>query len=140
MYKLLRRFLSDNRGGSDILETAFTFPLMLFISLALVTGGLFAVAANNANNAANFAARRASVEQANPAGVAFNAAWSKLNQASVGDYTVSVVASGQRGTLVEVRVGYSVPNFFAGIAAFFGAEMPAELSGTAVSFFRAEGW
>jgi len=139
MTQLVTRFRQVERG-QGVVEFAFTVPILLLVSVGLVTLGMAATASVNANNAANYAARRASVEQSNPAGVAYTAAWEKLNQASIGDYTVSVVASGVRGSLVQVRVGYSVPNFFAGLIGFFGGEMSAEISGDAVSYFRAEGW
>lgn len=139
MLRKILAFIRDERG-SDLIESAFTFPLVMLVSLAVVTAGMFATAAVNANNAANYAARRASVEQGNPAGVAASAAWTKLNASSIGDYTVNVTASGARGSLVQIRVGYSVPNFFAGLAGFFGSKMADTISGEAVSFFRAEGW
>ena len=74
------------------------------------------------------------------AGVALANAYQMLSHASVGSYTVSVSGSGVPGDRMAVQVSYLVPNYFAGLASFFGVSTPGTFSNTATSYFRQEGW
>ncbi|MEA3350393.1 MAG: hypothetical protein U9Q82_07225 [Chloroflexota bacterium] len=117
-----------------------TLPLLLLITFALINLALAGIAGLNANNAANYGARKGSVAQSNEAGEAASAAWSKLNAVSIGEYGVSVNAPGGRGGVVQVNVSYRVPNYFAGLVGFFGSSISPHISGAANSTFRHEGW
>jgi hypothetical protein len=134
MHKLLR----DRRGELD--EAALVLPVLLLISLALVNMAMLGFAAVNAGNAANYGARMGSVAQSNPAGVAIASANQMLAAAPVGTYAVSVSGSGLPGDMMTVQVRYTVPNYFGGLAGFFGVGTPANFTHTATAYFRQEGW
>jgi Flp pilus assembly protein TadG len=134
-----KRFIRDRRG-SNLVETALTLPLLILVTLGLVNLALAGIAGLHANNAANYGARRGSVAQTGSASVAASAAWEKLSSVSLGEYGVNVSASGGRGGTVNVVVSYRVPNYFAGLAAFFGGGMSPYMEGQALSTFRHEGW
>ena len=134
----LRAFTRDRRGEMD--EAAIVFPVMLLLAIGLVNMALLGVAAVNAGNAANYGARMGAVAQANPAGIAYASASQAVQAAPVGAYGISVSGGGAPGSAITVSVSYTVPNYFASIAAFFGAGMPEQFTGTAVSHFRQEGW
>lgn len=134
----LRAFARDRRGEMD--EAAIVFPVMLLLAIGLVNMVLLGVAAVNAGNAANYGARMGAVAQANPAGIAYASASQAVQAAPVGAYGISVSGGGAPGSSITVSVSYTVPNYFASIAAFFGAGMPEQFTGTTVSHFRQEGW
>jgi hypothetical protein len=134
----LRAFAHDRRGEMD--EAAIVFPVMLLLAVGLVNMALLGVAAVNAGNAANYGARMGAVAQANPTGIASAYANQAVQAAPVGTYAVAVSGGGAPGGAITVSVRYTVPNYFAGIAAFFGAGIPAQFTGTATSRFRQEGW
>ncbi len=128
----------DQRAELD--EAALVLPVLLLISLALINMALLGFAAVNAGNAANYGARMGSVAQINPAGVAVASANQMLAAAPVGTYDVTVAGSGLPGDMMTVRVRYSVPNYFGGLAGLFGVSIPGDFSSTAISYFRQEGW
>lgn len=130
--------LLDRRA--DMVEAALTLPVMILITLALITFGFAAYASNAASNAALYGARMGSVAQADPAGTALQAALDRARQAGIGDYDVIVQADPFPGGRVVVRVRWSVPNHFAGILQVFGLRGRDRLSGEAVAYFRKEGW
>src|SRR5512136_847892 len=134
----MRSLLRDRRGELD--EAALVLPVLLLISLALVNMAILGFAAVNASNAANYGARMGSVAQSNPAGVAVASANQMLAATSVGTYAVTVSGSGLPGDMMTVQVRYTVPNYFGGLAGFFGVSTPAHFTNTATSFFRQEGW
>jgi hypothetical protein len=134
----MHRLQRDRRAELD--EAALVLPVLLLISLGLVNLAILGFAAVNAGNAANYGARMGSVAQSNPSGVAAASAYQMLSAAPVGDYAVSVSGSGLPGDLLIVQVSYSVPNYFAGLAGFFGVDTSQEFSNTATSYFRQEGW
>jgi Flp pilus assembly protein TadG len=134
----MRKLLRDRRGELD--EATLVLPLLLLVSLGLVNLGILGFAAINAGNAANYGARMGSVAQSDPAGVAAVSAFQMLSAAPVGSYTVSVTGSGLPGDRMVVQVSYSVPNYFGGLAAFFGVGTPGDFTSTATSSFRQEGW
>ncbi len=134
MHKLLR----DRRGELD--EAALVLPVLLLISLALVNMAILGFAAVNAGNAANYGARMGSVAQSNPTGVAIASANQMLAAAPVGSYAVTVSGSGLPGAMMTVTVRYTVPNYFGGLAGFFGVSSPGNFTNTATSYFRQEGW
>ena len=136
--RLRERLLHSHRGEMD--EAAIVFPVLLLISVGLINMALFGVAAVNAGNAANYGARMGAVAQANPGGVAYSYANQATQAAPVGAYDITVSGGGAPGSIVNVSVGYRIPNFFAALGGFFGVSMPAEFSGTATSYFRQEGW
>ena len=81
-----------------------------------------------------------SVAQSDPSGVAVASAYQMLSAAPVGNYAVSVLGSGLPGDLLIVQVSYTVPNYFAGLAGFFGVDTAQEFSNAAMAYFRQEGW
>jgi Flp pilus assembly protein TadG len=122
-----------------MVEGAMTFPLMTLVALALVNLALAGFASVSANNAVNYAARLASVDQQTPGATAYAAAHSAL-QGSIGSYTVQVTqADSFAGGRVSVTVRWSVPNFFGGLMPLFGRPV-SPLQGEAISVFRKEGW
>ena len=136
---MLHRLYRDNHG--DLAQAALTMPLLILISLALVNLALFGISGMNASNAANYGARIGSVNQQNPSSAARQAALEKVNQMDIGDYSVSVSRTGNgRGSMLHVRVTYTIPNYFAGLAGLFGGSLPERFTNTAVSTFRQEGW
>jgi len=128
--------LRGKRG--DMVENALTFPIIALVTLALVNLALAGYASVTASNAANYAARIASVHQTDPAGAAL-AACAHALQAGIGDYTCAVSASTWPGGVVTVEVRWEVPNIFEGLLRFFG-QRGGPLRGSAVSTFRKEGW
>lgn len=128
-----------NERGQSLAEAAIGFPVLLLITLGLINLAMYGFAGMNASNAANYGARQASVAQTDAQTVAYNSTQAKLNAVSVGTYTVSVSGGGGRGNLIQITVGYQVPNFFGGMAGFFSGES-GEMQGQTVSYFRQEGW
>lgn len=135
---LLKRFLADEHG--DFVQAALTLPVILLVTLGLVNMALLGIAGINANNAANYGARRGSMAQRDVTSIAGAAAWEKINQAPVGTYSVSVAGGGGRGSRIAVQVSYQVPNFFGGLGTFFGRESSPMFEKEVVSYFRQEGW
>jgi Flp pilus assembly protein TadG len=138
MRSLLHALFSDQHGELD--EATLVLPLLLLVSLGLVNLGVLGFSAVNAGNAANYGARMGSVAQSDPAGVAAASAYRMLSAIPVGEYSVSVSGNGQPGDSLDVQVSYSVPNFFSGLASFFGVNTPATFNSTVTSTFRQEGW
>lgn len=135
----MRRFWKD--AEARLIEDALTLPILLLVAIGMLNVFVYGVASVSAANAADYAARQASVAQANVAGVAAAAAWQRLNRLPMGaQFQVSVQGAARRGQMNAVVVSYAVPNWFRGLAAMFGVSMPATLHGTAVSYFRHEGW
>lgn len=134
----MRRLLHDRLAELD--EAALVLPVLLLISVGLVNLGILGFAAVNAGNAANYGARMGSVAQSNPSGVAAASAYQMLSAVPVGSYNVSVSGSGLPGDVMIVQVSYSVPNYFNGLAGFFGVNTPQEFTSSASSYFRQEGW
>ena len=123
---------------ADMVEGALTMPLMALVALALVNLALAGYCSVTANNAANYAARVASVSQTDAAGRGLAAAQHAL-ASGVGTYNVEVAADTAPGGQVTVRVGWEFPNIYGGLLPLFGAENQP-LRGTAISAFRKEGW
>jgi hypothetical protein len=134
----MRKLLRDLRAELD--EAALVLPVLLLISLGLVNLAILGFAAVNAGNAANYGARMGSVAQSDPSGVAVSSAYQMLAAAPVGTYTVSVTGSGLPGSMMIVQVSYTVPNYFGGLAGFFGVSTPGDFTSTVASYFRQEGW
>jgi len=143
MHSLWRLFASfptwwRDRSG-DMVEGAITMPLMALVALALVNLSMAGYASVTANNAANAAARMASVAQADPVGQGLAAAQHSL-QAGIGSFDVSLAAANNPGGDVTATVQWRVPNFFGPILSLFNANGGgAEISGEAVAQFRKEG-
>ncbi len=133
----LHHYLASRRG--DMVEGVIVLPLMALIALALVNLSLAGYAAVTANNAANAAARAASVAQSDPVGQGMAAARHAL-QAGIGDYDVALAAPASPGGQVTATVNWRVPNFFGGLLRLFGAGSGEVISGQAVALFRKEGW
>ena len=134
----LRAFVRDRRGEMD--EAAIVFPVLLLIAIGLVNMAFLGVAAVNASNAANYGARMGAVAQANPAGVAYSYASQAVQSAPIGSYGIAVSGGGAPGSMITVSVNYTVPNYFAALAGFFGVNMSPDFNGAASSQFRQEGW
>lgn len=123
---------------ADMVEGALTMPLMALVALALVNLALAGYCSVTANNAANYAARVASVSQTDAVGRGLAAAQHAL-ASGVGTYNVEVAADTAPGGQVTVRVGWEFPNVYGGLLPLFGgANQP--LRGEAVAAFRKEGW
>lgn len=123
---------------ADMVEGALTMPLMALVALALVNLALAGYCSVTANNAANYAARVASVSQTDAVGRGLAAAQHAL-ASGVGTYNVEVAADTAPGGQVTVRVGWEFPNIYGGLLPLFGgANQP--LRGEAVAAFRKEGW
>jgi hypothetical protein len=135
---LMRRLFRDRRAELD--EAVMVLPVLLLISIGLVNLAMLGFAALNAGNAANYGARMGAVAQSDAPGVALANAYQMLSHAPVGSYAVSVSGSGIPGDRLAVQVSYSVPNYFAGLAGFFGVSTPGTFTSTATSYFRQEGW
>ncbi len=130
------KWLKGRRG--DMVEGALTMPLMALVALALVNLALVGYCSVTANNAANYAARVASVSQTDAAGRGLAAAQHAL-AGGVGTYHVEVAADTAPGGQVVVRVGWEFPNVYGSLMPLFGgANQP--LRGEAVAAFRKEGW
>jgi hypothetical protein len=84
-----KSFLTGRSG--DMVEGALTMPLMALVALALVNLALAGYCSVTANNAANYAARVASVSQTDPVGRGLAAAQHAL-ASGVGTYQVQVTA------------------------------------------------
>ena len=124
---------------AEVAEAAITLPVAILVALFMANATLAGFASVNANNAANYGARIGSVTQGGSAGAAAGAANQALSAARVGEYQVSVSGGGAPGSTIAVSVEWSFPNFFAGLAAMFGATTD-DFEGRAVSFFKQEGW
>ncbi|MEM2265377.1 MAG: TadE/TadG family type IV pilus assembly protein [Candidatus Hadarchaeales archaeon] len=132
------RKLWEERG--EIAEAAVTIPLVLLLALGLVNLAMAGYAAAAAENAAQYGARMGSVAQANAAGVAAWAAASRCSQTRIGTCSAFAYGGGQRGSTIVVLVQWSVPNFYGGIARFFGIPVGDSFRGVATATFRQEGW
>ena len=130
----------NKQAGQSLAEFAFAFPIILLATLGLITLGLVGFAAVSASNAANYGARMGSVAQSQPAHVAQSQALARLSHVNAGTYAVSVSGGTNPGDLVIVRVDYRVPNFYAGLANFFGASVSEDIQGSTYAYFRKEGW
>ncbi len=134
---------SRNRSfsrGSTMAEAAITLPVVLLAAFAMINLALAGFASVNAANAANYGARAGSVAQVNPASAAYSAAQRTISNARIGEYRVSASGGGAPGVQITVSVTWSIPNYFSGLAAFFGVGGEEEFSGTVRSSFRQEGW
>jgi hypothetical protein len=121
-------------------EAAITLPVVLLAAFAMINMALAGFASVNAANAANYGARAGSVSQVNPAGAAYSAVEQAISNARIGEYQVAASGGGAPGAEITVAVSWSVPNYFSGLAAFFGAGGGSDFSGTVRSSFRQEGW
>ena len=139
MRRKVRTVLNWLRGHrGDMVEGALTFPLMALVALALVNLALAGYASTTANHAAGYGARAGAVAQVDPAGRALAATQQAL-KSGVGTYRVNVSADTTPGGVVNVAVGWEVPNFYGSLMPLFGAHS-GPLKGTAVSASRKEGW
>jgi len=133
----LRRFARDARG--EMAEAAITLPIVMLAVLALVNLTIAGFASVNAANAANYGARVGSVNRSAPADVAVAAAQRMIANAPIGEYRVAASGGGPPGSLLAVTVQWQVPSYLGGLAALFGADV-RDFHGTAVAYFRQEGW
>ncbi len=135
--------LRRGEKGGVMSEFAFTVPLLLLLTMALLQWGLLAYGSAAATNATRHGARAGSVALADPAGVAYREALQAARTAfPLGSARVYILApGGTPGTVLKVRVVYEgVPNFLAPIAGLFPGlnARPFTLKGEAT--FRQEGW
>lgn len=126
--------------GDEFAQAAIVMPFILLATIALMNLSLAGFASIIANNAANYGARIGSVHQQGPAAAAYNAAVQSASATGVGEYSVSVSGGGFPGAQITVRVDWNVANLMGGLLAFFGGSSAGEISGSAVSTFRQEGW
>ncbi|MGA7194447.1 MAG: TadE/TadG family type IV pilus assembly protein [Anaerolineales bacterium] len=139
MRRILRLILSHK--GDEFAETAIAMPVILLVTIALMNLTMAGFASVNANNAANYGARIGSVYQQGMASAAYSAAEQSVSYAKVGGYTVGVSGGGFPGAEINVTVGWDVPNLMGGLLSFVGgSSLGGDLTGSAVSTFRQEGW
>jgi len=139
MLARLAALLRDKRGD-EFAQTAIVMPILVFGAIALMNLTMAGFASVNANNAANYAARVASVHQQEPGAAAYDAAMQSVSYAKIGEYSVNVTGGGFPGAQIQVAVTWNVPNFLGSLAAFLGGSLDDDFSGTSVSVFRQEGW
>ncbi len=133
-----------NERGSVLGETAFTFPLILLLTLGLLQGGMIGWAANAAANAARHGARMASVTQVNAASVAAHEATQAARTDFPADHSPSVQVlspGGIPGSQITLRVTVHAPN----LLSFAGGLFPGLPGGPTIpvhgdATFRQEGW
>lgn len=131
--------LRDERGS--MAEAAITTPVIILLMVAVLNLGLVAYAAQAAENAANYGARRGAVAQNNSAGVAHHAASEAAQNALVGDYQITITApGGVVGSVLGVRVDYAVPNLLRGLSGLFPGLPSDDFTGRVEATFRQEGW
>jgi Flp pilus assembly protein TadG len=135
-----KRPFSKPERGSGMAEAALTLPVVLLVAFMMINLAMAGYASVAASNAANYGARVGSVAQSGAAGRAASATPASVNQAGVGTYTVSAGGGGRPGAQIVVNVTWSVPNYFASMAAFFGHSFDSEIKGSTRSTFRQEGW
>lgn len=135
-----KRPFSKRECGSGMAEAALTLPVVLLVAFMMINLAMAGYASVAASNAANYGARVGSVAQSGAAGRAASAAQASVNQAGVGKYIVSAGGGGRPGAQIVVNVTWSVPNYFASMAAFFGYSFDSEIKGTTRATFRQEGW
>jgi hypothetical protein len=139
MQRFLRYLLHDERG-SELLEAALTLPLVMLVTLAIVNLGMAVYAGQMAQAAARHGARMGSVAQQNAAGIAAGEAAGFANGAfGIGNPQVSILApGGVVGSIIKVRVDYTVPNLLSGFGFPGLPRGPFKVHGEAT--FRQEGW
>lgn len=135
---MIQRFFDDQRG--ELAESVITIPIVLLVFLAIFNLALAGYASTAAQNAANYGARRGSVAQENPAGVAYGATAQSLDQTMIGEYSIGVAGGGGPGSDIIVEVAWQVPNYFSGLGAIFPGLPTGPLSGRSHASFRQEGW
>ena len=136
----MRRLLRDERGA-ELLEAALTLPLIMLVTLAIVNFGMVVYAGQMAQAAARHGARMGSVAQGGSgAGVAASEANSFANGAfGLGNPQVSILApGGVVGSVIKVRVDYTVPNLMSGFGFPGLPRGPFRVHGEAT--FMQEGW
>jgi len=107
----------------------------------MITGAMAGFASVNANNAANYGARIGSVYQQGQGRAAYNAAMQSINNARIGEYSVTVTGGGFPGAQIAVQVNWSVPSLLDPLIALVGGGgIGSHIKGSAVSAFRQEGW
>ena len=124
-----------------MLEAVITTPVVILLMVAILNLGMLAYAAQAAENAANYGARRGSVAQVNAAVVAASAANYAATQAVIGEYTVQVVAPGGIvGEELGIQVTYRIPNMLRFLTGLFPGLPQGDFTGSATAVFRQEGW
>jgi hypothetical protein len=124
---------------AEAAEAAITLPVAILVTLAFVNMSLAGFSSVNAAIAAYVGARYGSVAQEGASAAATRAAYAQINAAPVGEYNVSVSGGGRPGSVIAVTVHWEFPNYFKGLAGFFGLSL-GDFEGTAVSTLRQEGW
>ena len=130
-------WMSDHQA--EIAEAAITLPVVLLIAMFMINATMAGFASVNAANAANYGARVGSVTQGGSTGTAIAGARQALASAAIGEYHVSAGGGGVPGSTIVVIVEWSVPNYFSGLASYFGASAD-DFHGVAMATFRQEGW
>jgi hypothetical protein len=136
---MLSHLFHDERG--DMAEAAITTPIIILLMVTVLNFGMIAYAAQAAENAANYGARRGSVAQENAIGIAVAAAQYAANQSLLGEYSVQAVAPGGiAGSQLGIRVSYRVPNLVRPLAGLFPGLPRDDFTGDTTATFRQEGW
>jgi len=139
---MLKQFVRDERG--DMAEAALVLPVLSLLIAALLSVAMASWTANTANHIAQRAARVASVTQGTAAdrgAAALSTARDLAAGFGYGSYAATIVRGGdQPGDVVIVRVNWTAPNWFRGLAVFYPDLLGDDFAGHAVAAFRVEGW
>ncbi|MBI5031902.1 MAG: pilus assembly protein [Chloroflexi bacterium] len=148
----MRRILNGlgSETGTSAIETALTFPIMMFAVLVIIQFGTLVYARQSAEEAARYGVRRGVVNIGNPGGAAIAAADEYAASALPWGHTTQLEApGGVVGSTMRVRVSTIPPNLLGPIMGFFGGSSGFENGGpgsqnafqvTAVAEGRMEGW
>ena len=136
-FRHLIPWLTDPRA--EMAEAAITLPVVMLIAIFMINATMAGFASVNAANAANYGARVGSVTQGGSAGAAIAGSRQTLANAAIGEYRVSAGGGGVPGSTIVVVIEWSVPNYFSGLAGYFGASTD-DFHGVAMATFRQEGW
>jgi len=141
--------VSDERGTSAI-ETAITFPIMIFACLVIIQFGTLVYARQSCEEAARYGVRRGVVNLANPSGAAVAAADDYATSALPWGHATQLEApGGVVGSTMRVRVSTTPPNILGPLLGFLGGTSGFENGGpgpsgsfqvTAIAEGRMEGW
>lgn len=135
---------SRNQRGDIFVETAFTLPIILLVTVGLLQAGLLAYASNAASQAARHGARMASVAQGGiGAAIAVGEAYQTARQLFPMDSSPVVELlspGGAPGSEITVRVTLRAPNLLAPLSALFPILPRSPYAVQASATFRQEGW
>ncbi len=130
--------MRSRKGAGELASFALTIPILILVLLAIVQMGMLVYANQMAEEAARHGVRMGSVAQVNQAGVAASAAYSfAMTALPTGHPRVEILApGGVVGSLIRIRVGYTVPNFLGSLV----PGLPPQFTCWGEATMRQEGW